>query len=284
MPANVLFRSTQVTIADYVCTVGPTDGPPATEVHTAFSLAYVRKGTFGYHPDGRSFELVAGSVMVGRPGREYVATHEHAYGDECLSFKFSPELVDGLRGAERAWRIGGVAPLPALVVLAELVHGSLGGGSDVGADEVALVLAQRFVQLVTGQALRADGLSALDRRRAIQAARWLEEHSREDVGLADAAREVGLSVFHFLRLFSSVLGLTPHQHLVRTRLRRAAQILAQDSSTPITDVAYKVGFGDLSNFVRTFGRAAGISPGQFRRAAKGDRKIFQARMESLRPP
>ena len=90
-----------------------------------------------------------------------------------------------------------------------------------------------------------------------------------------AAAEAGLSPFHFLRLFSRVLGVTPHQYLVRSRLRRAARLLA-DGVPSVTDVAFEVGFGDLSNFVRTFHRAAGVSPGRFRRAAKGDRKIFRA--------
>ncbi|HEY4729711.1 MAG TPA: AraC family transcriptional regulator, partial [Myxococcales bacterium] len=85
-----------------------------------------------------------------------------------------------------------------------------------------------------------------------------------------------LSPFHFLRRFAKVLGVTPHQYLVRSRLRRAARLLAEGANS-ITDVAFDVGFGDLSNFVRTFHRAAGVSPGRFRRAAKGDRKILQER-------
>ena len=66
-----------------------------------------------------------------------------------------------------------------------------------------------------------------------------------------------ISPFHFLRLFTDVLGVTPHQYLVRSRLRHAARLLADDDS-PITEIAYDVGFGDLSNFVRTFHRAAGV--------------------------
>jgi AraC-like DNA-binding protein len=99
----------------------------------------------------------------------------------------------------------------------------------------------------------------------------------ESVDLERAAREVGLSPFHFLRLFSKVLGVTPHQYLVRSRLRRAASLLC-DEERSVTDVAHDVGFGDLSNFVRTFHRAAGVSPCGFRRAAKGDRKILQDRL------
>ena len=49
----------------------------------------------------------------------------------------------------------------------------------------------------------------------------------------------------------------------------------------MTDIALDVGFGDLSNFVRTFRRAAGVSPGEFRRAARGDRKILQDRLAAL---
>jgi AraC-like DNA-binding protein len=49
----------------------------------------------------------------------------------------------------------------------------------------------------------------------------------------------------------------------------------------VPDVALDVGFGDLSNFVRTFHRAAGVSPRRFRQAARGDRKILQDRLVSL---
>jgi AraC-like DNA-binding protein len=80
-----------------------------------------------------------------------------------------------------------------------------------------------------------------------------------------------------LRLFSSVLGVTPHQYLVRSRLRHAARLLADDERS-VTDIAYDVGFGDLSNFVRTFHRAAGVSPRRFREASRGMRKIFQDRL------
>ena len=76
---------------------------------------------------------------------------------------------------------------------------------------------------------------------------------------------------------SKVLGVTPHQYLVRSRLRRAARLLGEDELS-ITDVAYASGFADLSNFVRTFHRSAGVSPGRFRKAARGERKILQDRL------
>src|SRR2546430_15821845 len=83
--------------------------------------------------------------------------------------------------------------------------------------------------------------------------------------LLDCDAVPGTALLHFLRLFARVIGVTPHQYLVRTRLRRAARLLAE-RDRPITDVAFEVGFGDLSNFVRTFHRAAGMSPRRFRPA------------------
>jgi AraC family transcriptional regulator len=98
--------------------------------------------------------------------------------------------------------------------------------------------------------------------------------------LEHIADQVGLSAFHFLRVFSRVIGVTPHQYLLRSRLAHAARLLAQDHRT-VTDIAFDVGFADLSNFVRTFGRAAGISPNGFRNLRLADRKILQDRMKAL---
>jgi AraC-like DNA-binding protein len=170
-----------------------------------------------------------------------------------------------------------VPPLPELMVLGELAQAAADGRSDIGVDEAGMLFAARFVEVASGREQRPPEALARDRRRAVEAAIWLDEHAHEPVDLEGAAREVGLSPFHFLRLFARVVGVTPHQYLVRARLRRAARLLA-DSARSITDIALDVGFGDLSNFVRTFHRAAGVSPRGFRRAARGDRKIFQDRL------
>lgn len=276
MAATTLTRSESISVIDYHCTAGPGDAPFA-ESHSAYSVSYVRKGSFGYHTRGEAFELVAGAVMVGRPGDEYTCTHEHhACGDECLSFQFPQAFVDAL-GGKNAWQAAGVAPVPELMVLGELATVAAEGRNAVAVDEAGLLFAARFVEVVSGQARARPQRAARDRRRAVEIADWMDANSALEIDLDGAAAEAGLSPFHFLRVFAGVLGVTPHQYLVRSRLRHAARLLAGDDR-PVTDVALEVGFNDLSNFVRTFRRAAGISPGQFRRTAKGDRKIFQGRL------
>jgi AraC-like DNA-binding protein len=277
MSSTTLLQRPSITVSDFRCSAVPGDKPFA-EQHRCHSISYVRKGSFGYRSRGMEHDLVAGSVLVGFPGTEFICTHDHVCGDECLSFFLEPELVEATGAHSEAWQIGAAPPLPELMVLGELAQAAASGSSDIGLDEVGHLLANRLVEVVSGKARQPARVTARDRRRAVETALWIDAHSQQAIELEDAAAQAGVSPFHFLRLFSGVLGVTPHQYLVRSRLRHAARLLADDDKA-VTDIAYDVGFGDLSNFTRTFHRAAGISPLKFRQASRGMRKIFQERLD-----
>jgi len=271
-----------VAAVDYRCSAGEAEAPYA-EWHEVFSISYVRKGTFGYRARGHTAEMVAGSVLVGHQGDEYVCTHDHhVCGDECLAFQLSAELAERISGRPELHRLTTLPPLPEMMVLGELAQAAAEGRSDVGLDEAGLLFAGRFVDVATGTPERTGAANAMERRRAVRAALFMDEYSHREIGLEDTAREAGLSLYHFLRSFTKVLGVTPHQYLLRSRLRHAARLLAEKDRS-ITDIAYDVGFGDLSNFVRTFRRAAGVSPREFRKAAKGERNFLQERLAPPRP-
>jgi AraC-like DNA-binding protein len=276
MTRTALLQRGSISVSEFRCSAAPGDKPFA-EQYAGHSISYVRKGSFGCHSRGRLFELVAGSILVGHPGDEFMCTHDHVCGDECLSFFFDPELVEAIGDRKDVWQVGAVPPLPELMVLGELAQAAANGRSDVGLDEVGQLLAGRFVEVVSGRSHKPAPAKLRDRRRAVETALWIDAHSSQEINLADVAAHADVSPFHFLRLFSSVLGVTPHQYLVRSRLRHAARLLADDD-TSVTNIAYDVGFGDLSNFVRTFHRAAGVSPRKFREASRGMRKIFQERL------
>jgi AraC-like DNA-binding protein len=277
--ANVLHRG-PISVVDYRCRLGPQDRP-FVEAHASHSFSYVRSGSFGYQARGKAFELVAGCVLVGRAGDEYVCSHDHTHGDECLSFQPDAEALEAMGCPATQLQSGSIPPVPQLMVLGELAQAAAGEATDIALEEAALLFVSRYIELRTERKPSAATPRARDRRRAVETALWLEAHCDEPIDLGRTAARSGLTAFHFLRLFSAVLGVTPHQYLMRCRLRRAARLLAQDGSS-VTDVALAVGFNDLSNFVRTFHRAAGVSPGGFRRAARGDRKIFQDRLAALR--
>src|SRR4030081_1130551 len=93
MTRTALLRRGSMSVSDFRCSAGPGDKPFVEQYH-CHSISYVRKGSFGCQTRGQSFELVAGSILVGFPGDEYLCTHEHVCGDECLSFFLDPDLVE----------------------------------------------------------------------------------------------------------------------------------------------------------------------------------------------
>ena len=267
MQASTLLVTDAVRAVDYRCDAGPSD-EPRRELHDEYSLSYVRKGSFGYRLGSRSFELVAGSILLGQPGREFTCTHaHHRGGDECLSFKLSADLLDDLKLDRATWPIAALPPLTDLSPLGELAQGAAEGRASIGLDEACLLLVERTVAVAAGRPCDERSASARDRGRAVRAALWIEGRADQPLSLTAVAREAAVSPFHFLRVFRAVVGVTPHQYLIRSRLRRAARLLLE-GDRPVTAVALDVGFSDLSNFVRTFRRAAGVSPRRYRQAAR----------------
>lgn len=279
MPAITPLHSGSMLVLDYRCTAKPSD-KPFWEAHRYNSISYVRKGSFGYRTRGRDFELVAGSVLIGHADHEFQCTHDHQDGgDECLSFQLTPELADHIAPHFRRWRSGCIPPLAELMTFGELAQAAAEARCNLGIDEAGMMFVARFAAVVSGQGDRSlpARTHPQDRRRAVEAALWIDEQAQNPIRLEALAQEAGLSPYHFLRIFSKVLGVTPHQFLIRSRLRRAAGLLLE-TELPVTDIALDSGFADLSNFARTFHRVAGLSPAKFRRAARGDRKIFQERL------
>ena len=279
MPATTLFETTSLAVIDYRCTAAPAD-KPYTEHHSWFSLAYVRKGSFGCCTQGRSFDLVPGSLFVGFPGDEYICSHEHhVCGDECLSFSFAPDMADAVEGDAAAWQAGVLPPLAELMPLGELAQGAASGDNGLSLEEAGGLLVSRFVGLVSGKRPSSQAAQGRVRRRIIETAMRIGRESRKRLSLEAMASWAGLSPFHFLRTFTRTLGLTPHQYLIRCRLADAARLLSEHE-VPVTTIAFDVGFDDLSHFIRTFRRATGVAPLRFRGLARGERTDVQASLDA----
>jgi AraC family transcriptional regulator len=85
----------------------------------------------------------------------------------------------------------------------------------------------------------------------------------EDLTLAEIAREVHMSPYHFSRLFKLSTGFSPHQYIIRQRIERAKALLT-NTDLPVSVVAREVGFASPSHFAQQFRRLVGVSPRSFR--------------------
>ncbi|MBD2022675.1 helix-turn-helix transcriptional regulator [Leptolyngbya sp. FACHB-36] len=107
-------------------------------------------------------------------------------------------------------------------------------------------------------------LSALQLKTIVELA---HEQLGDDLGLAEMARVVGVSPFHFARLFKNTTGFAPHQFVLHLRLERAKRLLVTHQLS-LPDVAQAVGFFDQAHFTNAFRRAFGVTPKAFAKTLK----------------
>ena len=101
--------------------------------------------------------------------------------------------------------------------------------------------------------------------RLERAMRFFDQRFAERVTMKEAARVACLSPDHFVEVFRSAVGCTPHQYLVRCRLRHAQQLIASEGHRrSLAEIAWAAGFADQAHLTRHFQRAFGQSPGQWR--------------------
>jgi AraC-like DNA-binding protein len=251
-------------VLDVLCTAGPHDRP-FEERHQWESISLVMAGTFSYRSDRGASLISSGSMVLGSVGRTFECSHQHSQGDRCLSFQFEHELfeviareVGSSRSAlhhDRLPPLRQLAPVTARITSALVRPASL--------EEIGLELAGAVVQLDSDSHPATATTATRDVSRIADVMHHLEARFDQPQTLADLATIAGLSRYHFLRTFKRVTGVTPHQWILRARLRDAARRLVA-SHEAITEIAFDVGFDDLSNFIRSFRAEFGVSPRRYR--------------------
>ena len=127
-----------------------------------------------------------------------------------------------------------------------------------------LVRSGRIGRVAAREPWTPQAISARTERRVADAIRVIEQQLDEPLTLDVLASRADLSRYHFLRTFTAVCGVTPHQYVRRARLTRAAARLIAEE-TRVIDIALDSGFGDVSNFNRAFREEFGVSPRRYRR-------------------
>lgn len=301
---QVLARGAGWHVCDVVCSSGPRDRA-FEEQHTDVSIAIVTAGTFQYRSTPGRELMTPGSLLLGNPGQYFECGHEHGVGDRCLSFRYAPEYFEELAPDSSthsgkpyfcALRLPPLRQLSALVARAsaELVgsnntarrqNGSTptpqrqraqryssralphSNVSSAAWEELSVELAGCALRLANDGLRNSPRTSLADESRVTRVVRIIEAEPDAAHDLSALAREAKLSRYHFLRIFQQLTGLTPHQYILRARLRDAATRLALDHSR-VLDIALDSGFGDVSNFNHAFRAEFGVSPKKYRATSR----------------
>jgi len=94
--------------------------------------------------------------------------------------------------------------------------------------------------------------------QVIRSKKFIDTNFTKSLSLDDIAGEAFISKFHFIRLYKTYYGITPHQHLKRVRVAAAKELL--QSGMPVASVCYEVGFESVPSFTRLFKTITGTTP------------------------
>lgn len=279
-----LFQSTPVVVSRYVHPLDQAHHDPAEEVSASNAVSFIERGGFELFEGRRRWRLDPATLFVTRPGLTYRCAHDDERPDDvCLALHFAPEYfaevaasATGAAGARRApgsgrRRSGGMPPVvrrtDRLAYLNFRLTAALRGQE--AATAVPVIAGEVLAEVVAGAgsgtgpatASFSDGHIARYARRVDAARALYASHYSEPLTLDGVAGEVGMSPFHFSRVFRALVGLPPHRYLRGVRLERAAERLRAGAG--VTDTCHATGFNNLGHFIRAFRAAYGVTPSRY---------------------
>lgn len=135
--------------------------------------------------------------------------------------------------------------------------------------EAALTIARHLVLFLRRPGNQSQFSATLaaqqpEREPLREVQRHVVEHVGEDLSVQALAARAHMSPRHFARAFVAETGITPARYVERVRLEAARRAL-EDTSEPVAMVASACGFGTAETMRRTFLRALGVAPAEYRR-------------------
>lgn len=233
---------------------------PYEEVSSAYMASFVETGTFDLEIAENRWRVNPGDVMLSHPKMRFRAGFQgKGFNDTCLSLTYLAANDDGF-DRTLSWSKKGQPILKASNRL-HYLHWGLRKAVETGSPMFVEYCATEIFE----EAPRLDrALVFSDRKFSWYAERvhHIREHIgaafAEDFSVSDLARSVGISMFHFTRIFAELIGMPPHRYLLKVRLEAARKMLLQGHS--VTETCYACGFGNLSHFSRSFSRRYGHAP------------------------
>jgi AraC family transcriptional regulator len=225
----------------------------------AFRASFVEAGTFNLEVGESRWRVGAGDVMLSHPGMNYRASYDgDRFNDTCISLIYLAADEDRF-DAGQAWEQPDRRVLPASNRL-NYLRWLLQRAAEQRAPMLAEYVASEIFRDAdsTPAALFRERKFSWYAERVHAAREQLDAEFERDHSVSLLARSVGMSAFHFTRVFTQLVGRPPHRYLTERRLTAAKSMLQQGRN--VTETCYACGYGNLSHFSRSFGRRFGVPP------------------------
>lgn len=247
-------------VAVLACAADP-DARAQGSQYGAAGFALVEDGAFAYRARGGMGLAAPGAIVFANSGEPFECQHVDRSGNKRLALFLSHALMDEIAGelGAETFPVALLAASREAAAVAGLMRKAAAGGPE----RAPFVFAAVEAGMRLGGDARPRRASGRDEARILSVTRHVRAHFDEPCALDVLAALAGMSRFHFARTFKAVTGQTPAQYVLHTRLSAASAALEQ-SARPVADIAFSVGFNDLSHFNASFKRAFGMSPRAWR--------------------
>jgi AraC-like DNA-binding protein len=250
---------------------------PYESIAGAFTASFVADGTCDLHIDEDRWRVAPGDVFLRHPGMRYGASFDgRGFNDTCLTLTYLAADDDRFDAA-RSWASAG---RPVLRVSNRLRY--LRWALKRAIEQHAPML----IEYCAVEIFKAHGESkaplfrehkfAWYAERVHAARERLEAEIDRAHTVSDLARSVGMSMFHFTRVFTELVGESPHRYLGEARLRAAQSMLQAGRS--VTETCFACGFNSLSHFHHRFTGRYGVAPSRIngRKLARNHKRLRRA--------
>ncbi len=253
-------------------------GPPEafqSSAHYGVEFAWCSGGEVDYRIGSKSITLTPGAIVMVPSLAEHANTMRGSIG--AHSILLSSDLVRDV-----AAQLDLRTPSEATLVRSDRLK-TLSRWLEEDAIGNASLVTDALSTLVVAETLRAVSRheesppSERSDPRVQRAVEYIRAHAPQALSLEAIANEVGMSRFHFCRIFRQAMGKSPYQFVQEERLAQAR--VAIEAGATVTQAALEHGFTDLSRFARLFARTFGQLPSKASRI-----RSLRARAVSTTPP
>lgn len=232
--------------------------------HDAYVIQVVERGLNRFFCENKILTAPPGCIAVIHPGEVHTGCSMDGQELRYRSFYVQPHFFERFTETANGQPVFNGNLLPSTDLAQRILRAHQAAQATLSPFETQALFYQVMSELLTTHTGKSEPFGRLSRRetdRVANAKHYLREHAAAKVSLEHVAAEVGLSPFHFLRVFQKQTGLSPHEYLLSFRIERARRLLKQ--KLPIAQVALETGFSDQSHLTRCFKKIVGVTPGRY---------------------
>lgn len=233
-----------------------------------FQLLYIASGKAHFHFDGKDQIVTAGHMVLYRPKEpqkyEYYGKDQtevywvHFTGGNVTNILRSYGLTDD----KKVFYCGSGLDYQNLF---RTMINELQMCKENYAEMLEMYLRQIFIMLKRYFINNLKTNNAHVVEEIDKATLFFNEHYSENINIDEYAQNNHVSVSWFIRNFKQCTGSTPMQYILSKRIYNA-EILLQDSTYNVTEIAQIVGYDNPLYFSRFFKKAKGLSPSEYRKS------------------